>query len=60
MPTGLLDAERQFAARMGAITVEIPTNHVAPVSHPDDVVQLTERPLPRLSRPRIKRLGRRT
>ena len=35
------DAERQFAARMGA-TVEIPTNHVAMVSHPDDVVQLIE------------------
>ncbi len=36
------DAERQFAARMGAATVEIPTNHVAMVSHPDDVVQLIE------------------
>jgi hypothetical protein len=36
------DAERQFAARMGATTVEIPTNYVAMVSHPDDVVQLTE------------------
>jgi pimeloyl-ACP methyl ester carboxylesterase len=34
------DAERQFAARMGATTVEIPTNHVAMVSHPDDVVRL--------------------
>jgi hypothetical protein len=34
------DAERQFAARMGATTVEIPTNHVAMVSHPDDVVNL--------------------
>ena len=36
------DAERQFAARMGATTVEIPTNHVAMVSHPDDVAQLIE------------------
>jgi pimeloyl-ACP methyl ester carboxylesterase len=36
------DAERQFAARMGATTVEIPTNHVAMVSHPDDVVRLIE------------------
>ena len=36
------DAERQFAARMGATTVEIPTNHVAMVSHPDDVLQLIE------------------
>jgi pimeloyl-ACP methyl ester carboxylesterase len=34
------DAERQFAKRMGATTVEVPTNHVAMVSHPDDVVQL--------------------
>jgi pimeloyl-ACP methyl ester carboxylesterase len=34
------DAERQFAARMGATTVEVPTNHVAMVSHPDDVVSL--------------------
>jgi pimeloyl-ACP methyl ester carboxylesterase len=36
------DAERQFAARMDATTVEVPTNHVAMVSHPDDVVQLIE------------------
>ena len=36
------DAERQFAARMGATTVEIPTNHVAMVSHPDDVLHLIE------------------
>ncbi len=28
------DAERQFAKRMGATTVEVPTNHVAMVSHP--------------------------
>ncbi len=36
------DAERQFAARMNATTIEVPTNHVAMVSHPDDVVQLIE------------------
>jgi pimeloyl-ACP methyl ester carboxylesterase len=36
------DAERLFAKRMGATTVEIPTNHVAMVSHPDDVLQLIE------------------
>ena len=36
------DAERQFAKRMGATTVEVPTGHVAMVSHPDDVVQLIE------------------
>jgi hypothetical protein len=34
------DAERQFAKRMGATTVEVSTNHVAMVSHPDDVVNL--------------------
>jgi pimeloyl-ACP methyl ester carboxylesterase len=36
------DAERQFAKRMGATTVEIASNHVAMVSHPDDVVELIE------------------
>ena len=36
------DAERQFAARMGAATVEISANHVAMVSHPDEVLQLIE------------------
>jgi hypothetical protein len=36
------DAERQFAQRMGATTVEVATNHVDMVSHPDDVVQLIE------------------
>jgi pimeloyl-ACP methyl ester carboxylesterase len=36
------DTERQFAARMGATTVEIASNHVAMVSHPDDVLQLIE------------------
>ncbi|WP_326565127.1 alpha/beta hydrolase [Amycolatopsis rhabdoformis] len=34
------DAQRQFAARMKATTVEVPTNHVAMVSHPDDVLKL--------------------
>ena len=36
------DAERLFAKRMGATTVEIATNHVAMVSHPDDVLKLIE------------------
>jgi pimeloyl-ACP methyl ester carboxylesterase len=36
------DAERLFVRRMGATTVEVPTNHVAMVSHPQDVVQLIE------------------
>ena len=34
------DAERLFATRMGAATVEIPASHVAMVSHPGDVAQL--------------------
>jgi pimeloyl-ACP methyl ester carboxylesterase len=37
------DAERQFADRMGATTVEVPTNHVAMVSHPDEVLDLIYR-----------------
>jgi pimeloyl-ACP methyl ester carboxylesterase len=36
------DAERQFAARMGATTIEIPSSHVPMVSHPSDVAQLIE------------------
>jgi pimeloyl-ACP methyl ester carboxylesterase len=34
------DAERQFAARMGATTIEVASNHVAMVSHPEDVLGL--------------------
>ena len=37
------DAERQFAARMGADTVEIPSSHVAMVSHPVEVTGLIEK-----------------
>jgi pimeloyl-ACP methyl ester carboxylesterase len=33
-------AERMFASRMGATTIEIPASHVAMVSHPGDVAQL--------------------
>jgi len=36
------DAERSFAKRMKATTVEIPSSHVAMVSHPDDVAKLIE------------------
>jgi pimeloyl-ACP methyl ester carboxylesterase len=36
------DAERQFAGRMGATTVEVPTSHVPMVSRPDGVVKLIE------------------
>jgi pimeloyl-ACP methyl ester carboxylesterase len=34
------EAEKQFAARMGAVTIEVATNHVAMVSHPGEVLQL--------------------
>jgi pimeloyl-ACP methyl ester carboxylesterase len=34
------EAQRVWAPRMGATTVEVPTNHVAMVSHPDDVLTL--------------------
>jgi pimeloyl-ACP methyl ester carboxylesterase len=36
------DAERSFAARMGATTVEVVSSHVPMVSHPDEVVALIE------------------
>jgi pimeloyl-ACP methyl ester carboxylesterase len=36
------DAERLFAKRMGANTVELPSSHVAMVSHPDEVCKLIE------------------
>ena len=44
------DAQRQFAARMGATTVEVSTNHVAMVSHPDEVLQLVRTAVEALSR----------
>jgi pimeloyl-ACP methyl ester carboxylesterase len=34
------DAERQFASRMGAVTIEVPSSHVAMVSHPNETSQL--------------------
>ena len=36
------EAERQFAARMGAATIEIPSGHLAMVSHPAEVAQLIQ------------------
>lgn len=36
------DAERLFAKRMGATTVEVASSHVAMVSHPDDTANLIE------------------
>lgn len=37
------DAERLFAKRMGATTVEVRSSHVAMVSHPDEVTSLIEK-----------------
>jgi pimeloyl-ACP methyl ester carboxylesterase len=36
------DAERMFAKRMGATTIEVRSGHLAMVSHPAEVVNLTE------------------
>ena len=36
------DAERLFAKRMGATTVEVASGHVAMVSHPDEVAELIQ------------------
>ena len=36
------DAERMFANRMGATTKEVPAGHLAMVSHPAEVANLTE------------------
>jgi pimeloyl-ACP methyl ester carboxylesterase len=37
------DAERLFASRMGATTVEVPSGHVAIISHPQEVADLIEK-----------------
>ena len=34
------DAERLFASRMGATTIEVTSSHVAMLSHPDEVARL--------------------
>src|SRR5690348_14593827 len=36
------DVERMFAKRMGANTIEVPSSHLAMVSHPADVVRVIE------------------
>ena len=36
------DAERQFATRMGATTVEVDSSHVVMISHPDEVTSLIQ------------------
>jgi pimeloyl-ACP methyl ester carboxylesterase len=35
-------AQQMFAQRMGATTIDVPSSHVAMVSHPKDVIRLTE------------------
>jgi pimeloyl-ACP methyl ester carboxylesterase len=35
-------AQQMFAQRMGATTIDVPSSHLAMVSHPKDVIQLTE------------------
>ena len=37
------DAERQFAERMGATTIEVPSSHVPMISHPAEVAELIEK-----------------
>jgi hypothetical protein len=39
---GVIERLQAFAARMGAATVEIPSSHVAMVSHPREVTRLIE------------------
>jgi len=48
-------AQRLFAKRMGATVVEIPSSHVAMVSHPGDVVRLTETATEAISAPAVSR-----
>jgi pimeloyl-ACP methyl ester carboxylesterase len=36
------DAERQFAQRMGATTIEVDSSHVVMISHPDEVTGLIQ------------------
>jgi hypothetical protein len=36
------DAQRMFANRMNATTIEVPSGHLAMVSHPAEVAKLTE------------------
>jgi pimeloyl-ACP methyl ester carboxylesterase len=36
------DAQRMFANRMGATTMEVPAGHLAMVSHPDETAQIVK------------------
>jgi pimeloyl-ACP methyl ester carboxylesterase len=48
-------AQHLFAKRMGATVIEIPSSHVAMVSHPRDVVRLTETAAEAISAPAVSR-----
>src|SRR6266849_6354687 len=48
-------AQRLFAKRMGATVIEIPSRHVAMVSHPRDVVRLAETAAEAISAPAVSR-----
>ena len=48
-------AERQFATRMGATTVEVAASHVAMVSHPVEVAELIERATEQVGSPAASR-----
>ena len=45
------EAERQFASRMQAVTTEIPSSHVAMVSHPEEVARFIETAAPEAPAP---------
>jgi hypothetical protein len=44
------DAERLFAKRMGATVVEVNSNHLPMVSHPDEVVKLINAAVEKIAR----------
>src|SRR4029077_21164143 len=44
------DAERVFAKRMGATVVEVNSNHLPMVSHPDEVVKLIKSAVGKIER----------
>jgi len=51
------DAQRMFAKRMGARTVEVPSSHLAMISHPNDVVALIESAIAAVGDDREARTG---
>jgi len=51
------DAQRMFAKRMGARTVEVPSSHLAMISHPNDVVALIESAIAAVGEDREARTG---